>query len=371
VLHLDLKPNNIMMTAIGSHVKLIDLGYCYQDSYPFDTGGTPDFTAPEQYSGKYPLSAASDIYAIGHILHDLHIGPHKIVDRCMKENPAERYPTVDALRTALFSKRRLYLRLMLFLLILLAAFAIYELVPRNSSAVQTTQKTGRPGSSYPDNRQDKFAPPVQTQPAVQNAAPSATINAPGTATKSPAKSSARSGNYVQGLLITDTIGNDDPRTMQSEPLVLPNASRKKSRTGVLIETTSHEWYVVTDPITLRSMRALNPPETAEEKEFKKDLLLFTERVKENFAPVRKYLEAKPLFPHSVRDRERLYFEEYQILRDKAFDKDQKEPIYKKYESNTSLRNKLEKCQGVIVNQLVNLYAKNAKALREQKTDDAQ
>ncbi|MBR7012078.1 MAG: protein kinase, partial [Muribaculaceae bacterium] len=62
VLHLDLKPDNIMMTHIGNHVKLIDLGYCYQDGFPFSTGGTPGYAAPEKE--KTP---ASDIYSLGRI----------------------------------------------------------------------------------------------------------------------------------------------------------------------------------------------------------------------------------------------------------------------------------------------------------------
>ncbi|MBR5068459.1 MAG: protein kinase, partial [Bacteroidales bacterium] len=38
VLHLDLKPDNIMLTRISDDVKLIDLGFCYSDSYDLSMG---------------------------------------------------------------------------------------------------------------------------------------------------------------------------------------------------------------------------------------------------------------------------------------------------------------------------------------------
>ena len=48
VLHLDLKPDNILLTCINSDVKLIDLGCCYTDAFPDTTGHTDAFAAPEQ-----------------------------------------------------------------------------------------------------------------------------------------------------------------------------------------------------------------------------------------------------------------------------------------------------------------------------------
>lgn len=129
VLHLDLKPDNIMMTAIGSHVKLIDLGYCCQDSFPFAIGGTPKFSAPELFSHQYPLSAASDIYGIGQILHYLQIGQKNAIKKCLRENPRERFQTVEALRTALLTTRAPHLKVGLPPFILLSALAIYEMVP--------------------------------------------------------------------------------------------------------------------------------------------------------------------------------------------------------------------------------------------------
>ena len=96
VLHLDLKPDNIMMTHIGNHVKLIDLGYCYQDGFPFSTGGTPGYSAPEKE--KTP---ASDIYSLGRIFSELGIASARVVHKCLRTEATERYQSIDELSAAL------------------------------------------------------------------------------------------------------------------------------------------------------------------------------------------------------------------------------------------------------------------------------
>jgi serine/threonine-protein kinase len=86
VVHLDLKPSNILVTADGD-VKLLDFGV----SRLIDEGGgnetrsgttvagarafTPDFAAPEQLRGE-PVSSATDVYALGALLYLLLCGQH-------------------------------------------------------------------------------------------------------------------------------------------------------------------------------------------------------------------------------------------------------------------------------------------------------
>ena len=97
VLHLDLKPDNILLTRINDDVKLIDLGCCYTDSFPDTTGHTNAFAAPEQLSITHcPLSIQTDIYAIGKILERLpdHTIYNKVIARCTAEDPADRYQSV-------------------------------------------------------------------------------------------------------------------------------------------------------------------------------------------------------------------------------------------------------------------------------------
>ncbi|NDV66405.1 serine/threonine-protein kinase [Bacteroides sp. 224] len=103
VLHLDLKPTNILITRQGNHVKLIDFGFAYQDCFIYQPAGTEGYTAPEQINGSADLSPASDIYAIGRVLKELNIGSRKVINKCMADDPKRRYQSVEELRAALQS----------------------------------------------------------------------------------------------------------------------------------------------------------------------------------------------------------------------------------------------------------------------------
>lgn len=105
VLHLDLKPDNILLTYIGDDLKLIDLGCCYTDTFPDTTGHTNAFAAPEQLTGG-AVDVRSDIYAIGKILELLptHHIYNKVIDRCTDTDPAERYPSIEVLQQAIFAR---------------------------------------------------------------------------------------------------------------------------------------------------------------------------------------------------------------------------------------------------------------------------
>ena len=72
VLHLDLKPDNIMLTRISDDVKLIDLGFCYSDSYDLSMGRNGLYSAPEQKEGRIAdINVGTDLYAVGLLLRDL------------------------------------------------------------------------------------------------------------------------------------------------------------------------------------------------------------------------------------------------------------------------------------------------------------
>lgn len=126
ILHLDLKPDNIMMTNIGHHVKLIDLGYSYQDCFTQNTGGTQKYSAPEQFSKKYPLTPACDIYALGNIFQEFHIVRRSVFRKCLKENPKDRYQSVAELRKAIENIKPIYilLSIMFFIAILILFFSL-------------------------------------------------------------------------------------------------------------------------------------------------------------------------------------------------------------------------------------------------------
>lgn len=143
VVHRDLKPENVMRAADGS-IKVLDFGLAHiehEGDQPrlTRTGtlmGTPGYISPEQLQGETG-GPASDIYAVGLLLHEIVTGRHAfagsrnsptalmarilggepnplpaevlrdrpalegVVRRCLARRPDERFPSMAALATSL------------------------------------------------------------------------------------------------------------------------------------------------------------------------------------------------------------------------------------------------------------------------------
>lgn len=97
IVHFDLKPDNILITANGHQIKLIDLGFAYSDCYSAIACGSPTYSAPEQFAVPETADLRADIFALGNVIKFITPLFPKIVQRATRPNPTERYPTVETL----------------------------------------------------------------------------------------------------------------------------------------------------------------------------------------------------------------------------------------------------------------------------------
>lgn len=146
VLHLDLKPSNIILTQRTQNIKIIDLGFCSTDAWAMSMGSNPAYSSPEQNEGHTELvSARSDIYAVGRILQ--HIADvtqtelpqwfAAIVKKCTQPAPTQRFASAAELLERLQShgrnrklRHRIGCAVVGVIVIGLAAFFIHRYYPQ-------------------------------------------------------------------------------------------------------------------------------------------------------------------------------------------------------------------------------------------------
>jgi len=105
IAHQDLKPSNILVTYNGNNVKIIDFGLSLEDcqSEFKIPGGTKSYAAPELLEGK-KADVLSDIYSLGKVIEQISTRYGKIVRRCCKQDPAERFMCVADVKDAILKK---------------------------------------------------------------------------------------------------------------------------------------------------------------------------------------------------------------------------------------------------------------------------
>ncbi|MBI5927815.1 MAG: tetratricopeptide repeat protein [Chloroflexi bacterium] len=74
ILHRDLKPGNVLVTADGK-VKVLDFGLAVESDQAKEIAGTIAYMAPEVLQGKQ-VTVASDLYAVGVMAYELIAGRH-------------------------------------------------------------------------------------------------------------------------------------------------------------------------------------------------------------------------------------------------------------------------------------------------------
>ena len=119
VIHRDIKPSNVMLLPDG-RIALLDFSAAKLET-PHERRdtmliGTAGFAAPEQY-GFSTSTAQTDIYGMGVLLNALRTGAMpwerqaggrlgRVLDRCLRMEPRDRYANVRELRAALKQAQR-------------------------------------------------------------------------------------------------------------------------------------------------------------------------------------------------------------------------------------------------------------------------
>lgn len=103
VYHRDLKPDNLMITNHGHHLRIIDFGLGDSDDFEMlkASGGTERYGAPEQQSPAGAVAdAPADVWAYGSILRQLSCGLpyHRIAASCLRKDPGKRPDMPKVLR---------------------------------------------------------------------------------------------------------------------------------------------------------------------------------------------------------------------------------------------------------------------------------
>ena len=150
IIHLDLKPENIIITRIGYDVKVIDLGFCYTDTYHNTIGHNNAFSAPEQLTENPDIDIRADIYSAGKILEYILSGSHltskydSIIKKATHEDRCLRFQTIDEFKnTALFTNKSKYRKILLLTLVstLLGGILSYIVFNNKSNSITSNQNT--------------------------------------------------------------------------------------------------------------------------------------------------------------------------------------------------------------------------------------
>jgi len=181
--HRDVKPTNVL-TRDGRTPVLVDLGYAkpfseqpvLSEEVPLSVEqnrvvglGTPDYAAPEQFTGE-DLTPAADIHALGVLLNDCFGGqPPKdwlpLVRRATSSITNQRYASMTEFSRAVrlrHFRRRLLLLPVLGAAVLVAAFAVRTVVVAAASRIEAARSQVFVDAAAPDGGDGSRARPFNS-----------------------------------------------------------------------------------------------------------------------------------------------------------------------------------------------------------------
>ena len=161
ILHLDLKPENVMITKVGDRVKIIDFNCALSSSSDLTSGYTPGRMAPEQ--AENTENSYTDIFLVGKLMEEIILNPKlkkgwtKFIKKATAKDPHQRFSSAtDALKNLPQIKNSSTIKyLSIFLPAVLVIGVVFFLLFYNSAQKQNNVEEKEPdilvSESLPEN----------------------------------------------------------------------------------------------------------------------------------------------------------------------------------------------------------------------------
>jgi len=256
VVHRDLKPENVFLAARGTRrvPKLLDFGIS-KIRHPSIRAtevavmiGTPAYMAPEQVQGTTDADVRTDVWSLGIMMYELlsgaypfeaadapalfvsiatkdvapvaHVAPHlpaalaRVVDRCLRRNPDDRFANAGELAHEL--RRALGRGPALSPSRSAPPLAIPDLaLPKAPSLAPPAAKTALGGSMSPPKRLEPHPEPPPLEVEATRAVPSASLPASG---RAPSERELVVSDEPTGLMLADTPSVRRPNVVAWQPM---------------------------------------------------------------------------------------------------------------------------------------------------------